>query len=129
VDVTNSRVIPTIMVKAAQTRIVRPDILTLEGRNASVITAGVVAAVASPVGAHDAMTPGGSLPRGPIRCLRRGGSYFFVPVHSATSVSSDDASAGVFAFLFTSRALFAVATAPLVSPLFACQRALRFRFA
>ena len=42
VDVTNSRVIPTIMVKAAQTNIVRPDVLTLEGRNVNVITAGVV---------------------------------------------------------------------------------------
>ncbi len=42
VDVSNSRVIPTIMVKAAATRVVRPDVLTLEGRNASVITAGVV---------------------------------------------------------------------------------------
>ncbi len=42
VDVTNDRVIPTIMVKAANTNIVPPDVLTLEGRNASVITAGVV---------------------------------------------------------------------------------------
>ena len=42
VDVSNSRVIPTIMVKAANTNIVRPDLLTLEGRNASVITAGVM---------------------------------------------------------------------------------------
>ena len=38
----NSRVIPTIMVKAAASKVVRPDVLTLEGRNASVITAGVV---------------------------------------------------------------------------------------
>ena len=42
VDVSNSRVIPTIMVKAAASKVVRPDVLTLEGRNASVITAGVV---------------------------------------------------------------------------------------
>lgn len=42
VDVTNDRVIPTIMVKAANTNIVPPDVLTLEGQNASVITAGVV---------------------------------------------------------------------------------------
>jgi hypothetical protein len=40
--VTNCRVIPTIMVKAAATKVVRPDILSLDGRSASVITAGVV---------------------------------------------------------------------------------------
>lgn len=32
VDVTNDRVIPTIMVKAANTNIVPPDVLTLGGR-------------------------------------------------------------------------------------------------
>ena len=30
------------MVKAAETKVVRPDILTLDGRSASVVTAGVV---------------------------------------------------------------------------------------
>ena len=42
VDVTNSRIIPTVMVHAANNKVVRPDLLTLEGRNANVITAGVV---------------------------------------------------------------------------------------
>lgn len=42
VDVTNSRVIPTIMVEAAETKLVRPDILTFDGCSASAITAGVV---------------------------------------------------------------------------------------
>lgn len=42
VDVSNSKIIPTVMVHAANNKVVRPDLLTLEGRNASVITAGVV---------------------------------------------------------------------------------------
>jgi hypothetical protein len=42
VDITNDRIIPTIMEKAAASRTVRPDLLTLEGRNVGVIAAGVV---------------------------------------------------------------------------------------
>ena len=42
VDVTNSKIIPTVLVHAANNKVVRPDLLTLEGRNANVITAGVV---------------------------------------------------------------------------------------
>jgi hypothetical protein len=43
INVTSCRVIPTtIMVKAAETKVVRPDILTLDGRSAGVITAGVL---------------------------------------------------------------------------------------
>ncbi len=49
VNVTNCRVIPTIMVKAAETKVVRPGILTLDGRSAAVITAGVVLKSSSPV--------------------------------------------------------------------------------
>jgi hypothetical protein len=40
-DITNDRAIPTIMVKARQNKVVRPDILTVDG--AQVITAGWVA--------------------------------------------------------------------------------------
>ena len=39
VDITNPKVAPTIMAKAAQNNVVRPDLLTLEGRNVEVISA------------------------------------------------------------------------------------------
>ncbi len=42
VDITNSRLIPTIMAKAAQNAVVRPDLLTLEGKSAEVISAGFI---------------------------------------------------------------------------------------
>jgi hypothetical protein len=38
-DVTNSKVTPTIMEKSAQNNVVRPDLLTLEGKNIEVISA------------------------------------------------------------------------------------------
>ncbi len=38
VDITNPKVAPTIMAKAAQNNVVRPDLLLLEGRNAEVIS-------------------------------------------------------------------------------------------
>jgi hypothetical protein len=38
-DITNPKVAPTIMAKAAQNNVVRPDLLTLEGRNVEVISA------------------------------------------------------------------------------------------
>ena len=39
VDITNPKVAPTIMARAAQNNVVRPDLLTLEGRDAEVISA------------------------------------------------------------------------------------------
>jgi hypothetical protein len=42
VDVTNKRIIPTIMEKAALNKVVRPDLLTVEGKNVQIITAGWV---------------------------------------------------------------------------------------
>jgi len=39
VDITNPKVAPTIMAKAAQNNVVRPDLLTLEGRDVEVISA------------------------------------------------------------------------------------------
>jgi hypothetical protein len=38
VDITNPKVAPTIMAKAAQNNVVRPDLLTFEGRNADIIS-------------------------------------------------------------------------------------------
>jgi len=40
VDITNSKVAPTIISRAAQNNVVRPDLLRLEGRNVEVISAG-----------------------------------------------------------------------------------------
>jgi hypothetical protein len=39
VDITNPKVAPTVMAKAAQNNVVRPDLLTLEGKNVEVISA------------------------------------------------------------------------------------------
>jgi hypothetical protein len=39
VDLANSRVAPTILAKAAQNNVVRPDLLTLEGKNLEIISA------------------------------------------------------------------------------------------
>jgi hypothetical protein len=39
VDISNPKVAPTIMDKAAQNNIVRPDLLTLEGKNVEIISA------------------------------------------------------------------------------------------
>jgi hypothetical protein len=39
VDITNPKVTPTILAKAAQNNIVRPDLLTLEGKNVEIISA------------------------------------------------------------------------------------------
>jgi hypothetical protein len=41
-EITNERIIPTIMAKAAQNKVVRPDLLTLDGKNATIIMAGWV---------------------------------------------------------------------------------------
>jgi hypothetical protein len=43
VDITNPKVAPTVMAKAAQNNVVRPDLLTLEGKNVEVISASWVA--------------------------------------------------------------------------------------
>jgi hypothetical protein len=42
VDFTNPKVAPTIMARAAQNNLVRPDLLTLEGKNAEVIAASFI---------------------------------------------------------------------------------------
>ncbi len=42
VDINNERLIPTILGKAAQNNVVRPDLLTLAGNNAEVLSAGWV---------------------------------------------------------------------------------------
>jgi len=42
VDITNLKVAPTIMARAAQNSVVRPDLLTLDGKNAEVIAASFV---------------------------------------------------------------------------------------
>ena len=42
VDITNPKVGPTIMAKAAQTSVVRPDLLTIDGKNAEVLSAGFI---------------------------------------------------------------------------------------
>jgi hypothetical protein len=42
VDITNPKVAPTIMARAAQNSVVRPDLLTLDGKNAEVIAASFV---------------------------------------------------------------------------------------
>jgi hypothetical protein len=39
VDITNPKVVPTILGKAAQNNVVRPDLLSFEGRNAEIISA------------------------------------------------------------------------------------------
>jgi hypothetical protein len=39
VDITNPKVTPTILAKAAQNNVVRPDLLTLEGKSAEIISA------------------------------------------------------------------------------------------
>ena len=39
VDITNPKVTPTILAKAAQNNVVRPDLLTLEGKNVEIISA------------------------------------------------------------------------------------------
>lgn len=39
VDISNPKVAPTIMDKAAQNNVVRPDLLTLEGKNVEIISA------------------------------------------------------------------------------------------
>ena len=42
VDVTNTKLTPTIMAKAAQNNVVRPDLLTVEGKGIEILTAGWV---------------------------------------------------------------------------------------
>jgi hypothetical protein len=42
VDITNPKVAPTIMARAAQNNVVRPDLLTVEGKNAEVIAASFI---------------------------------------------------------------------------------------
>jgi hypothetical protein len=42
VDLTNAKVVPTILAKAAQNAVVPPDLLTVEGRDVQVIAASVV---------------------------------------------------------------------------------------
>jgi hypothetical protein len=42
VDITNPKVAPTIMARAAQNSVVRPDLLTLEGQNVEVIAASLI---------------------------------------------------------------------------------------
>jgi hypothetical protein len=42
VDVENPKVVATVMDKAAKTNVVRPDILTLEGKSVEVVSAGIV---------------------------------------------------------------------------------------
>ncbi len=42
VDITNPKVAPTIMAKAAENNVVRPDLLVLEGRNVDVISASFI---------------------------------------------------------------------------------------
>jgi hypothetical protein len=39
IDISNPKVAPTIMDKAAQNNVVRPDLLTLQGKNVEVISA------------------------------------------------------------------------------------------
>jgi hypothetical protein len=43
IDVSNDRVIPSITARGAKNNVVRPDLLTVEGSNAEVIAAGIVA--------------------------------------------------------------------------------------
>lgn len=43
VDVTNAKLTPTIMAKAAQNNVIRPDLLTVEGKGIEILTAGWVA--------------------------------------------------------------------------------------
>jgi hypothetical protein len=42
VDITNPKVAPTIMAKAAQNNVVRPDLLTVDGKNVEVLSAGFI---------------------------------------------------------------------------------------
>jgi hypothetical protein len=42
VDITNPKVVPSIMAKAAQTNVVRPDLLLVEGKNIEVIAASFI---------------------------------------------------------------------------------------
>jgi hypothetical protein len=42
VDITNSRIVPTIMARAAANNVVRPDLLTVDSRNVEVLSAGWV---------------------------------------------------------------------------------------
>ena len=42
VDITNPKLVPTIMARAAQNNVVRPDILTLDGKGVEVISAGFI---------------------------------------------------------------------------------------
>ncbi len=42
VDITNERLVPTILAKAAENNVVAPDLLTVEGKNAEVLAAGWV---------------------------------------------------------------------------------------
>jgi hypothetical protein len=42
VDITNPKIVPTVLAKAAQTAVVRPDLLLTEGRNVEVIAASFI---------------------------------------------------------------------------------------
>src|SRR5690606_2044066 len=52
VDITNPKLTPTILAKAAENNVVRPDLLTVEGKGVEVLSAGWVASKHRP-GATD----------------------------------------------------------------------------